>query len=164
MNIRKFPLALRRLLVPATVTAFLSACAISTPFPRVASGPNDGSGDKVLLVLTRAVVDQRARAEFDKQTRRVMDSMASHPGLLGYSARRQLFGNQAWTMSIWVDDAARARFVRSEVHLEAIARSMPAIFTVESKRLMVQCKELPVDWTNALALFDGPGELRFYWE
>jgi len=164
VNAFPFRRVLRRLLLPAALTSLLGACAISTPFPRLATSPTAPSSQEVLLVVTRAVVDQRLRAEFDRQARQVIDSMGTHPGLLGYSARRQLFGNQAWTMSIWVDEAARARFVRSEIHREAIVRSLPAIVTVESKRLVVQRKDLPMDWAAALAVLDGPGELRYFWE
>jgi heme-degrading monooxygenase HmoA len=88
--------------------------------------------------------------------------MATQPGLIGYSARRELFGSEAWTMSVWASDAARARFVRSAVHQEAIAKSEPAIVTVRLKRLNMARKDVPRDWAGVLALLAQPGNERLY--
>lgn len=117
-----------------------------------------------MLVLTRVVVDAAQRTEFDRQTNRVIESMPTQPGLIGFSARRQLFGETGWTMSIWIDDEARKRFVVSEVHQQAIARSLPALKVVELKRLALRRDELPTDWTQAIALLSQPEGLRSYWE
>ena len=50
----------------------------------------------------------------------------------------------------FASDAARARFVRSAVHQEAIAKSEPAIVTVRLKRLNMARKDVPRDWAAAL--------------
>lgn len=156
--------ALHRILALSTplLGATLGACAIGTSFPNLAaSGPPD---QPVVLVLTRVVVDIPQRAEFDRQNGKVMDSMGAQPGLLGYSARRELFGPQGWTMSVWASDEARAAFVRSAVHREAIARSAPAIVTVELKRVTLARKDLPRDWDAALRMLDDPVGRRSYLE
>jgi len=93
------------------LTGLLAGCAISTPFPR-GTAPAGAADDNVVLVLTRVVVNTSRRAEFDRQTKSVIASTSSHPGLLGFSARRQLFGNPGWTMTVWASDEARARFVQ----------------------------------------------------
>lgn len=155
---------LTRLALACSLVPFLGACAISTPFPKLAEPDPVRAQEKVVLVLTRIVVDTRQRSEFDRQTRRVIDSMPSHPGLIGYSARRQLFGSEGWTMSVWASDADRANFVRSVVHKEAIAKSQSAIQTVELKRLNVARKDLPDSWPRALEILAQPGDLRNYGE
>lgn len=150
----------------AAVAGLLNACAIGTPVPRlVPADPASASADQaVVLVLTRVVLDRAQRAEFDRQNRRVMASMARQPGLLGFAARKQLFGNQGWTMSVWVDDASRAAFVRSAVHQEAIAKSMPALVSVELKRLTLPRRDLPTDWDTVLQMLAEPAGLRHDWE
>lgn len=159
---RPFTLSLRTLLMAAGLSALAGACALSTPFPRIDRAVAGEADDAVVLVLTHIVVDGTRRDEFDRQTRCVIDSMATQPGLIGYSARREVFGNEAWTMSVWASDAARARFVRSAVHQEAIAKSEPAIVTVRLKRLNMTRKDVPRDWAAALELLAQPGNERLY--
>ena len=150
-----------RALMALAVVPLLGACAISTPFPRLkVSGA--GADDPVVVVLTHIVVDSSQRSEFDRQTRRVIGSLPSHNGMLGYSARRQLFGNEAWTMSVWASDADRAGFVRSAVHQEAIAKSAPAVVNIQLKRLSLKREDVPAGWPRALELLAEPGDLRTY--
>lgn len=150
-----------RALMALAVVPLLGACAISTPFPRLKMS-GAGADDQVVVVLTHIVVDSNQRSEFDRQTRRVIDSLPSHSGMLGYSARRQIFGNEAWTMSMWASDADRAGFVRSAVHQEAIAKSAPAIVNIQLKRLSLTRKDVPAGWPRALELLAEPGDLRTY--
>lgn len=147
----------------ALLTGLLAGCAVSTPFPR-ANLPAHAANDRVVLVLTRVFVNTEDRAEFDRQTNRVIASLPSYPGLIAFSARRQLFGNTGWTMTVWASDEARARFVQSAVHQEAIAKSMPTLLGVELKRLTLARKDLPTDWQQAIALLDQPEGRRNYWE
>jgi heme-degrading monooxygenase HmoA len=155
---------LGRLAVAVSVMSLLTGCAISTPFPRLQNASADSGKQEVVLVLTRIVVDPQNRAEFDRQTSRVIGSMPTQPGLMGFSARRELFGKQGWTMSVWASQEARAQFVRSAVHQEAMAKSRSAIVTVELKRLTMPRDELPKNWTEAIQKLDEPGNLRNYWE
>ena len=150
-----------RALMALAVVPLLGACAISTPFPRLKMS-GAGAEDQVVVVLTHIVVDSNQRSEFDRQTRRVIDSLPSHSGMLGYSARRQIFGNEAWTMSMWASDADRAGFVRSAVHQEAIAKSAPAVVNIQLKRLSLTRKDVPAGWPRALELMAEPGDLRTY--
>lgn len=147
-----------------SLLVWLNGCAIGTPWPRLAAASTEQAEQSVVLVLTHVVVDKQQRGEFDRQNSRVLASMGSHPGLIGYAARRQLFGDEGWTMSVWTNDEARAAFVRSAVHREAIARSMPALRTVELKRLTVARKNLPADWDQVLRMLAEPEGLRNYWE
>jgi len=136
--------------MPRSLLAWLRGRSLSTPWPRLRSISPEESEQRVVLVLTHAVVHAKQRREFDRQNRRVLASMGRHSGLLGYAARRQILGNQAWTMSVWADDEDRAAFARSRAHREAIARSMPALRSVALKRLTVMRKDLPADWDQVL--------------
>lgn len=140
----------------------LAACAVSTPFPKLQEVGNEKENEKVVLVLTSISVDAKNPGEFDRQTRNVIDSMASQRGLLGYSARRELFGNEAWTMSVWESDGERANFVRSAVHQDTIAKSASSIVNVQLKRLTLTRKEIPANWASAIELLAEPGNVRTY--
>jgi heme-degrading monooxygenase HmoA len=146
------------------LASLFSACAISTPFPSQLPLDPATEGEAVVLVLTQVLVKSRDRAEFDRQNAKVLASMRSHPGLLGYSARRELLGSKGWTMTIWATDEARDNFVRSAVHRTAIARGMPTVVDAEFKRLKVLRRDLPKNWTEVLALLDQPEGRRSYWQ
>lgn len=142
----------------------LHALTIGLPVPQLPKTAADGtpSDATVVLVLTRVVVDRRQRREFDRQNGLVMSGMGQHQGLLGYAARKELFGNQGWTMSVWADDAARDKFVRSPIHREAIAKSMSALRTVELKRLTVARNALPTTWKAVYRLLSDSTGLRVH--
>jgi heme-degrading monooxygenase HmoA len=142
-----------RLYAPLIAFAgLLAGCTIATPFRSAA--PAAPGPDRVVLVLTHAVVEPVRRAAFDEHTRRVLESLPGQPGLLGYSVRRQVLGNEAWTMTVWRDEAARARFVASDVHRAAIAAGAPALRSVRFLRIEIAAAELPLSWSRALALLD----------
>jgi heme-degrading monooxygenase HmoA len=147
-----------------SLVVWLQGCVIGTPCPRLSAPSPEQAQESVVLVLTHVAVDTQQRREFDRQNSRVLASMGSHPGLIGFAARRQLFGDQGWTMSVWSSEEARAAFVRSAVHREAVARSMPALRTVELKRLTVARKDLPADWDQVLRMLADPEGRRNYWE
>lgn len=149
-------------LMLSSLLIWLHGCAIGTPWPDLAPVNDENGNDQVVLVLTRVVVDTSDRREFDRQNRRVLASMGSQPGLIGYAARRQLIGDQGWTMSVWADDAARAAFVRSPVHRDAIAKSLPALRAVETKRLTLARENLPANWDEVLLMLADPEGLRNY--
>jgi len=150
-------------MLTATLLA-LKGCAISTPWPRLAPAQAERGDDLVVLVLTRVVVDPEQRNEFDRQNSRVIASMGGHPGLIGYAARRELLGDQGWTLSVWADEDARAAFVRSPVHRTAIAESLPAVRGAEFKRLTLARKDLPGNWDQVLRLLAEPEGRRNYWD
>ncbi len=153
-----------RTLVLSSLASLLGACAIGTPFPKLAVSTGEAAEQPVVLVLTKVVVDQDRRAEFDRQNSRVIASMNQQPGLLGFGARRELFGPQGWTITIWADEASRAAFMRSGVHGEAILRSRQAIVAAEFKRLTLPRRDLPKDWDSVLQMLADPQGRRSYWE
>jgi heme-degrading monooxygenase HmoA len=159
---RTRPWSRSRIVLFFVVLFGLGGCAISTPFPKWDNKPPSSSEEALVLVLTRIVVNTEQREEFDRQTKRVIDSIRTQPGLIGFSARRELFGNQGWTLSVWANDQARADFVRSAVHQEAITKSAPAIVNIELKRLTLPREKLPANWAQALALLNDPADRRTY--
>ncbi len=159
--------ALYRCVSAALVTSLavlLSGCTIGTPWPRMAPMVPGEAEEAVVLVLTRVVVDTTQREEFDRQNSRVLASMGQHPGLVGYAARREIFGSQGWTMTVWANEEARAAFVASTVHREAVRRSMSTVVAAEFKRLTVPRKDLPANWDAVLPMLADPEGLRNHWE
>jgi heme-degrading monooxygenase HmoA len=156
--------SLPRLLLLVLI-GLLVGCAVSTPYPKLSVTDAAQPDDKVVLVITKIVLKTESdRSEFDRQTNRLIDTMSTHPGLIGFSARKELLGHQAWTLSVWKSDADRVNFVNSGLHQTAIKQSSSAIGTAEFKRLLMARKELPNNWNKALDILAEPGGLRNYWD
>jgi len=120
--------------------AFLvSACTVGMPFrgPGLDPAAADAPGD-VVLAVTHAVLDPETRGDFDDYIFAVADTLdGAVPGLVGYSIRKEIFGDEVWTMSVWRDDASLETWSRSPKHREAIAKVGGAIVTLRTGRFRV---------------------------
>ncbi|MEO0476689.1 MAG: hypothetical protein AAF085_12085 [Planctomycetota bacterium] len=133
-----------------------SGCTIATPFE--GPGYEDGVGvtldatdDSVIVVITQAVLSGGDREGFNDGTRSVMDSMDQHEGLIAWSVRREIFGDNAWTMTVWKDEVSLKKFVTSKVHRGAVKEGMPAVSQTRFYTFDVPAEALPISWDDALA-------------
>ena len=140
--------------IAASALALLGGCAISTSFQ--GPGYDRASGtvtlpgqDTVVVALTHAVLGN-SRRNFDRGVERVVDSLEQQPGLIGYSLRRQLFGNEAWTLTVWRDEASLEAFVRSRPHREAVRSAAGELTSAAFRRVELPAAEIPIDWDTAL--------------
>jgi heme-degrading monooxygenase HmoA len=149
------PLALA--LVPA-----LGGCAVARPWSQPGASPPalDAAADRatVTLVITHAVLDGARRKPFDAYTGRVVEALQSGtvPGLVGFSVRKELFGDQVWTMSAWTDRAASRRFAAASPHREALEQASHAIRSVRVRTFEVPRGAPPPSWEEALRWLERP--------
>ncbi len=133
----------------------LSGCAISTPFRGPgydeAEGVAAGRPETVVVVLTEARLrdDRAGSAAFWDNVSKVEDSLAEQPGFIGYSLRRELLGDRAWTMTVWADETSIAAFVQSPSHQTAIEEGLGALEATGFARIEVRREEVPLDWERA---------------
>jgi quinol monooxygenase YgiN len=132
----------------------LGGCTVSKPFSRPANQERptqaDQQADSTLLVaLTHAVLSED-REPFDRYTRMLVDEMEKQPGLYGYSVRKELLGDEVWTMTVWYDKASLERFIYSDIHQQAIQAAMPAVIATRFLRFEVPQDEAPPRWNDAL--------------
>jgi hypothetical protein len=133
------------------LASFLSNCSYTAPFRRVESISQDA---RVILTLSAVEHQKGQRKSFFDDTKRVLANLPNHAGLVGYSYRFQLFGNKAWTMTAWKDEASRDQFSQSPVHLSAV-RNTPT--TAQNMRFMsvtVPASSLPMSWDEAIRLLN----------
>ncbi|MDJ0951410.1 MAG: hypothetical protein QNJ94_21065 [Alphaproteobacteria bacterium] len=153
-------MATLRLSVAALCAFVLGGCAISTPFRGPGYDPNKGvtlEGEgKVVVSLTEAVLraDGERRPVFWANVGRVEASLEGREGLVGYAMRRQLFGNQAWTMTVWADEASLIAFVESAAHQTAIREAGGALEAARFARVAIDREDIPISWERALELLD----------
>ena len=143
--------------VVSALGALQSGCAVAMPFrgpgydgrSGVTAETPDGT---VLVALTSAVLDRARRRPFDRSTGDVADGMGEVDGLVGFSFRRELFGKRAWTMTVWEDEASLARFVRSQMHRDAMRAGRDATLEFRFHSFRAERDEIPVRWSRAVAL------------
>ncbi len=115
----------------------LLGCTLSRPV----SGPaydrtnlrftNPAGGDLVVAV-TNARLHYWKRGPFDRYTQEVYAQMETHDGYLGGAIRREIFGREVWTFTVWRDRDALRRFVHSASHLNAMYMAREAIEVMRS--------------------------------
>jgi hypothetical protein len=110
------------------------------------------SGATAHVSLTEAVVDAELRADFDRASIQLLAKLPHVPGLLMYSIRREVLGEQAWTMTAWRTAADRRAFVASRLHGRALTAGTRAVREMRSLQLELPIHELPMDWSKALQL------------
>lgn len=140
------------ILLMATLT---TSCVVSTSFSGPGYDSKKGtvisSSDTVVVGLTHAVLgnDSKKNALFWKNIKRVVASLPSQPGFIGYRLRREIGGKNAWTMTVWQDEASLQHFVASEVHQRAIREGFGALAGNRLAHITVDKKEIPLSWDRA---------------
>jgi heme-degrading monooxygenase HmoA len=137
------------------VAALLPSCTVSTPFGGAGYSKSKGvtlpdAPEYVVVGVTHAALRGRFAGTFREQTLRVLDTMDTHDGAIGHSARFRVLGKEAWTMSVWRDEAALDAFVRSPVHRTAMREGTPAMSSAKFMRFTWPAKDVPPTWAAVL--------------
>jgi heme-degrading monooxygenase HmoA len=139
----------------------LGGCTIATPFrgPAADGAKAHGGQDRVLVALTHAVLypDDDLRASFWHHVEQIEVTLPSQPGFLGYSKRAELFGDQAWTMTVWQDAASLRAFVRSPAHRKAMRSGYDALRSARFAQIEIARQAIPLSWKDALELLAAHG-------
>ncbi|AVF37660.1 hypothetical protein BV494_22320 (plasmid) [Rahnella sikkimica] len=133
------------------LSSLISGCAISTPqrLPPLAAG--EKGEDPVYVVVTRANIKPERRSTFDQVASRVVKTLPNQPGLITYSLRREIFGTQEWTMTVWRSAQARDAFGGSSAHRDAMKLTSTLVNEFTVQRFVIRRDELALSWTDALA-------------
>lgn len=110
----------------------------------------DSPNQSVLLAITHAELVPAHRAVFDDAANRVLAVLPQQPGLVGYSVRSRILGNEVWTATVWTDEAAMTAFVRSPEHTAAVRDGAVAVKTIQYQRVRLPVSALPLNWDRLL--------------
>lgn len=94
---------------------------------------------------------------FWDHTYTVIDSLPIHSGYLGHKVRRKLFGNEAWTMTVWKDEESLNGFVRGDKHGEAIQNGLDAVAKARFVRFTIERSKMPLSWDDAQKIMNEKG-------
>lgn len=125
------------------ITMSLSAFSISTPF-NFPQGKNKMAVN-ARLTLTHAYIREGKSDAFYKHSEEVVASLRQRPGILAYSVRRQLFGNQAWTLTLWDTEANKQQFISSKEHQAAMS---------QASILLTCARFLRIEWSGVVRTLD----------
>ncbi|MEM9553533.1 MAG: hypothetical protein AAGC60_04690 [Acidobacteriota bacterium] len=116
----------------------------------------EGAGETVVVAITHTTVASgwSKRRSFSRHLWDVVDTMPDHPGLVGYSVRRDLFGADAWTLSVWTTEQALSSFLRSPVHASAVEDGGRTLTSLRRARAEVATDEIPLGWPRALEILE----------
>ena len=132
-------------------TSLISGCAISTPQRLLPIAAGEAPDDLVFVVVTSANIKPQMRSTFDNIASQVAKKLPGQPGLITYSLRREIFGTQEWTMTLWKSADTRDAFGRSPVHRRAMKLTSILVNDFNVQRFVMRRDELPLSWTDALA-------------
>jgi quinol monooxygenase YgiN len=147
--------------VVGSIPFLLSGCTTYTSSFRRPSPPTLPPDAEVVVALTQ--VDHRPgmRSAFFADTRRVLSHMEEHDGLIGYAFRFELFGRRAWTVSVWRDETALLRFIRSPAHRAAVRNSDATTEDMRFVRQAMRCDTAPPAWDEVTTLLsEAPSYLQ----
>lgn len=153
----------RRHMLTILLTAFgLAGCTIAQPFRAPGLSSNDPG--PYLVVITEASVSREPGAAdaFFAISETLVQEIQGRPGYVGHSRRRELFGDRAWTMTVWRDTEAMLAFINGETHGAAMRRTADLVADARFARTWVAASDLPLSWKDAEALLASSG--RAYWE
>jgi heme-degrading monooxygenase HmoA len=107
--------------------------------------------ESFLVILSEVEIAPGERKAFFRDTRRVLQSLSTQPGLVGYRVRFQLFGSRAWTMTVWEREEDAARFAATPAHLEAMRDSGRTLARLRFARTWRAVEAGPLSWREAFA-------------
>ncbi len=146
--------SLLRCAAAAALVGSFAACSIAAPY-RVVDAEARGPA---LVIVTEAILGDvpEARAAFWRNVAAVTRGLKGQPGLIGYGLRRELFGDRAWTMTVWRDADAAAGFVWTPSHQRAMSEGGAALTGMRVVRYRLPPGARP-GWPGALARLAAEG-------
>lgn len=136
-----------------SILVWISNCTIATPFQKNDRLKLSDLKKQTLVVVAITEVEIKGsfslRSIFWNRVSSVRSSLAENEGYLGGAIRRELFGNRAWTMTVWKDEISLDRFVESVEHERAMREGGPAVTKSKFYRGYKQWQEIPLSWETA---------------
>lgn len=126
------------------LSSLLIGCTISTPL----NVHNEKRQGVAVVTEAELVGDERKRKFFD-YSYLIHSRLPSQRGFLGGSIRRQLFGEKAWTLTVWENQRALNDFIHSRDHLDGMYMASDAIVRMRSVSFEID-QAAEITWDLAL--------------
>jgi heme-degrading monooxygenase HmoA len=149
-------------MLPVIAALGLVGCTIAQPFR--APGLAEAGPGPYLVVLTQASLTDApdAAQDFFAISDALERDMRTRAGYIGHARRKQIFGDTAWTMTVWRDVDSMLAFVNGPAHGQAMRRTGDLVKDARFARTWIAADALPLSWEDAELLLAQAG--RAYWE
>ncbi len=94
-----------------------------------------------------------ALPQFFYYSRRIQTQLKSAPGLIGYSLLAHVLAKRFWTLSVWENEVALAKFIHKHPHQEAMVIMRRFMGGSEFIRWRVKGNAVPPRWQEAMRRF-----------
>lgn len=120
---------------------------------------SETASDSVVVGMTRAVLgdDFFKNVRFWYHTFLVVRSLEQNSGYLSHQVRGSVWKGDAWTLTVWEDEASLERFVGSKTHRAAMKKGWAALERADFARIVIARSDLPISWPQAEAFMKEHG-------
>ena len=139
------------------------SCTIQTPFQAGVISKADIKENLVYLSITEVTLNNNnaENKNFWEGVDSVSDDIKQQNGLIGFSMKKELFGNKAWTYSLWKDEESIEKFIYGRTHKNAMKSGRSAIKNAKFARVKLNANELPISWNRVFELLEIHGESQY---
>jgi len=139
------------------------ACLVSSPMSwdkKLSAYPEQQT---LVMAVTQVKLgtNDEDNKKFWNGTYQVLDSLTQYQGYLGHKVRRSLTGREAWTLTLWQNEASLKQFVKSTIHDDAAKEGFLAVSTARSFNLTTSRSALQTEWRDIEALMDEHGRSMY---
>ncbi|WP_027672080.1 antibiotic biosynthesis monooxygenase family protein [Rheinheimera baltica] len=140
-----------------------SACLFSSPMHWDKKLTAEPEQQTLVMAVTHVKLGKNSgdNEKFWHGTYQVLDSLTQYEGYLGHKVRRSLSGREAWTLTLWQNEADLKQFVKSTVHDAAAKEGFLAVSTARSFHLTTSRSALQTEWRDVEALMDEYGSSMY---
>jgi hypothetical protein len=117
--------------------------------PWTSIGEVDAAHDYVVMASRLPLARYRDIPAFLRASLDIRRQLAKSDGLIGYGLEAHFLRRTFWTLSVWRDDDALARFAHADPHNRHVARIRPHMNSSTFVTWAVPGAQLPVTWTQA---------------
>jgi hypothetical protein len=142
-------------LLTISLLLILAGCSLSTPTSHPNPSVKVDPAQTYWVVVTHAVLpeDSSQRKRFHQYVEAIEDTLGEQSGLVSFSKRAEILGDEVWTLTVWESEGEIALFSYTDVHGELLEDDplMGAIGPARFARFQVKGTEIPVSWATALS-------------
>lgn len=142
----------------------LTSCMIGTSFRHSELLNTIPDNTKVIVGVTNVITgdDSKKNKLFWHHTMRVVNSLTSNDGYLGHKIRKQIFGHEGWTMTVWRNEESLNSFLKGDIHRQAMQNGLDAVKEGRFVRFSIEKSKIPISWKEVEKIMNEKGRDLYF--
>jgi quinol monooxygenase YgiN len=112
--------------------------------------PVESEREYLALLTYLPLRSLRSLGSFTLQTLAITRQLKETTGLIGYSLMARPVRKEFWTLSVWNDESALARFANMRPHADTMTAMRPFMKQTKFIRWKLRGSDIPPKWEDAL--------------